>query len=167
MALHSQKQFDESRPANYDGLFNWDWLQAVLPRKIKPMDIDAFTEIGGRLLCWETKKQGVLPSKPQAEALKQLVAAGRGKITVLVHAKSPEEINYVWALYWMREEDGWAVFSKTPASAADVKWYVKRWAEYADVQCDLKENELLAHGWRRVKTIRKPATTWRGWRKRK
>ena len=50
--------FDKSKPANYDGLFNWDRLSKdVFPMFSSEdfMDIDAVMEKNGRFLGFETK----------------------------------------------------------------------------------------------------------------
>ena len=80
MAIRNQKLFDQSLPADYSGLFAWDFLMKYgafgYNNKIQPMDLDACIERNGRFLIFETKGKGVPIPKGQQLTLNALLDNG-------------------------------------------------------------------------------------------
>jgi hypothetical protein len=61
--IKNPKAFDNNPPANFDGLFSWEYLNQFFPRGIEFSDIDAVVEIGGLILMIETKHPGkIIPN---------------------------------------------------------------------------------------------------------
>ena len=97
------KTFKDATPANYDGLFDWDFLKpAFKGTKIEPMDLDAVVERKGNFLLFETKNIGVPIPLGQKITLENFIKVGRGKITLFVlYGKTPDTIEFMeeWVYY--------------------------------------------------------------------
>lgn len=92
------RTFDACLPANFDGVFMWDFLKPAWDgTRIEPMDIDAHVERYGAHLFFETKEPGVPVPEGQRIALQAL--AQRPRMSVIHCAKRAEQINGfgVWA----------------------------------------------------------------------
>ena len=86
--------FARSRPAQFDGVFDWDFLKGCWTGKIEPMDIDGLVERNGHFLLFETKDPHRTISKGQKIALARLVDVGRGRITLcVIRGKNHETVN--------------------------------------------------------------------------
>lgn len=123
--------FNQSKPANYDGLFDWDFLRSAFePTKIEPTDIDAVVERCGNFLCFETKAPGVEIPMGQAMALERLIKLGRGAIFLIVlFGKTAPTIESMEIWYWKR-----GACIKTARKRCDSDYVLKRvrsWFEYA------------------------------------
>lgn len=139
MALQYQRRFEEWLPADFDGLFHWDFLKDWLPRGIEPHDFDAVIEIGGNFLVFETKNDGARISVGQRIALNALLqypnwtvlilfgktAAAISRLIILDGLSNPTDIN--------------------PATIDDVKNAVITWRKRADWLYEKrKEQKALA-----------------------
>ena len=139
--LRNPEEFKSSLPAGYDGLFDWDFIVAAgaFPRGIEPMDIDASVEVGGRLLCWETKAPGTKMKRGQRMAIIRHVKLGRGRVSYLFHEKVQDDITdplYLSAYDWDHQVD----VAKVPVGLhqcrggnwRDVVNLCRLWADKAD-----------------------------------
>jgi len=88
------RRFNQAQPANYDGLFDWDFLEpAFAGTLIMPMDIDAVVERRGKVLIFETKDVGVDIPLGQKITLETLLRIGRGSIyLMIIYGKTPNTI---------------------------------------------------------------------------
>jgi len=92
MTIHNLETFNQSKPANFDSVFDWDFmLPAFAPTKIAPMDFDAVIERFGNFLVFETKTPGTPVPRGQEITLESLVSTGNFTVIVL-HSKTPDEI---------------------------------------------------------------------------
>lgn len=96
--IHHQATFDRDLPAQYDGVFMWDFLKGVFGPSIMPTDFDGVVERHGHFLVFETKDIGARPTEGQEIAFRALVADPR--FTVLICRKRPEQIR------------GWTVWTR-------------------------------------------------------
>jgi len=76
--------FNLMRPAQFDGVFNWDFLDGVFPRKIKPLVFDAVIEVNGYILIFETKTSNSTIPKGQLYTLESVIRGGFATVFVLV-----------------------------------------------------------------------------------
>ena len=90
-----QNTFKDATPANYDGLFDWDFLLPAFKKtKIQPMDIDAVIERKGHILMFETKNTGIPIPLGQKITLETFIKLGKEKITIFIlYGKTPKTIN--------------------------------------------------------------------------
>ena len=96
--IRNQRLFDAYPPAGFDGVFLWDFLRPAWEgTRIQPMDIDAQVERHGAHLLFETKEPGV--SVPEGQRIALQAFASRPRISVILCAKRPEQIDgfTVWA----------------------------------------------------------------------
>jgi hypothetical protein len=95
MSIKYSKRFSEARPANFDGIFDWDFLlPAFAGTRIQPTDIDGMVERYGRFLLFETKQPGKHLEQGQVIALENLILLGKGRIMLMIlYGKNPDEIH--------------------------------------------------------------------------
>jgi hypothetical protein len=145
MAIRNLEEFRNSLPAGHDGVFDWDWVKGLLPRGIEPMDIDGLVEIGGHFLIWETKTSGAEIPVGQKLALKRLVRLGDGRISLLYHAKKPEDLKDLWLLICrFGHLESWV---NRLGGLEKARTFVFRWGQYADAAQQLPVSELRLQGW--------------------
>jgi len=84
MTILYPERFKQARPANYDGVFDWDWLESAFAGKIKPMDIDAIIERKGFFLCFETKADNIKIPFGQKLLFTQLIKLQPERITLFI-----------------------------------------------------------------------------------
>lgn len=84
MAILYPERFKRAKPANFDGVFEWDWLESAFTGKIKPMDIDAIIERKGYFLCFETKDIGVEIPDGQRFLFTRLIKLLPERITLFI-----------------------------------------------------------------------------------
>ena len=111
--INNESGFNESLPAGFDGVFEWDFLKGAFPRDIQPMDIDALVEIKGRFLAFETKAPGTPIKKGQKITLRSLANMGQGAV-MYIDGKSPSTFT---KFYYV---DGAKLFRYANASPAKV-----------------------------------------------
>ena len=132
MTVHYPEAFKQARPANFDGIFDWDWLESAFSGKIKPMDIDAIVERKGYFLVFETKAPGVEMPKGQEFMFNRLIKLSPGKITLfIINGKTRETITTL-TVWTYNEENG---LTKIPFSDIDGDFVWKeanRWFLWAD-----------------------------------
>jgi len=122
MTILHRETFNSFLPANFDGVFEWDFLCPVFEgTNIKPMDIDCIVERKGKFLVFETKSPGKEIPLGQTITLESLVKTGYFVIIIL-WAKKPEEINS-WQV-WFKKGDG--IIKKTiEGNSNDLREYIK------------------------------------------
>ena len=133
--INNFAEFSKILPANFDGVFYWDFLKPCWPRNIEPCDIDAQVEIGGHFLMFETKAitGNNDPLKIIAEGPRQtivrLIQRGTPYITyIFLMAKKPEQLGYVMVLRYLEKEwNVWFSFGKDAAIN-----FCNAWAGFAD-----------------------------------
>lgn len=88
------KTFEGAKPAGFDGLFDWDFLELVFEgTKIMPMDIDAVVERKGKLLIFETKSEFKDIPYGQIITFERLLTIGNGDIHVMIiYGKTADSI---------------------------------------------------------------------------
>ena len=85
MSVKYPETFKSFPPANFDGLFDWDFLlPAFQGTNIEPMDIDAVIERRGKVLLFETKSEGKEIPLGQRITLDRLIILGRGNIHLMI-----------------------------------------------------------------------------------
>lgn len=99
--INNQQLFDGSKPAGFDGLFEWDWLKGAFGPSIMPMDFDAVVERHGQFLLYETKHIGVPVPKGQLITLESLVKNKVWTVFILHGKRQPKEL-----IIWTADEDG-------------------------------------------------------------
>jgi hypothetical protein len=58
MTIYRKDQFGLWLPADFDGVFEWDFLDGAFGPSIRPMDHDCVIERNGQFLVFETKQSG-------------------------------------------------------------------------------------------------------------
>jgi len=83
--IKNPKRFSQAQPANFDGVFDWDFLiPAFVGTKIEPTDIDAMVERHRRILLFETKEPSRQIPQGQVIALEALLTIGKGNIYLMI-----------------------------------------------------------------------------------
>ena len=90
------EQFNKSKPARYDGVFDWSWTDGCFGEtKIKPMDWDGVVERYGNFIVFETKNPGI--EIPMGQRITLEAAHKTGLFTImLIWGKSCPENFEVW-----------------------------------------------------------------------
>lgn len=160
MSLTSPDNFYKSLPSGFDGLFDWDFLMGVFPRKIMPHDIDAVVEIGGRFLCWETKDPGKKTPNGQRTAIIRHVRAGLGRVSYLFHAKKADDIadpiyvaSWDWSSFANPDKVPVAVYQSKGGTYHDVIALCKLWATQSDARSRVNASQLAELNWEFIKSI--------------
>src|SRR3990167_1040955 len=125
MGLYNKEKFEMYPPAGYDGQFVWEYIVRRLPPPIRPMDIDAYVEIGGLYLFFETKAEGKKVPIGQRLALRRLLNHPSATVLAL-WGKTAAQVR--------RLEIYNGLGSPTisiPATAADVETVVDKWVKHA------------------------------------
>ena len=82
--------FNNSVASDFDGVFEWDYLDGVFPRGIMPMDWDGVVEINKKFLVFETKDVGIEVPKGQLWALQRATMVGPFIVIIIWGKKDPE-----------------------------------------------------------------------------
>ena len=93
--IRHPKAFKDSKPANFDGIFDWSFLiPAFKGTKIQPTDIDCVVERNMKVLFLETKQPNKEVPLGQCILLENLILIGKGSIrVVVVYGKTVESIS--------------------------------------------------------------------------
>lgn len=84
--------FDKSKPANFDGVMNWDWINnAFSDTKIQATDFDAVVERNSHYLVIESKGLNVKVKDGQRMALERLSQAKTFTIIYTQGKQSPPD----------------------------------------------------------------------------
>lgn len=121
--------FKRNPPAQFDGVFDWDYLAGAFPREITPTDWDGVVEIKGNFLVFETKDFDKEVDKGQLMALWAAVNTGRFTVVFIWGKKYPIE----WER-WTREKDKIKIIEREACNIIDVFDFCKKWADWADSQ---------------------------------
>lgn len=118
--IHSPDVFERDLPAQFDGVFMWDFLAGAFGPAIMPMDFDGVVEWRGYFLIFETKNPGVKPPRGQVVAFEALVVDDR--FTIVFCRKRPEQIRS-WTV-WTR-----AGVTRIRGNAEALKTWCAAWFE--------------------------------------
>lgn len=120
------KTFNNSLPANFDGVFDWSWTEGCFgDTKITPSDIDCIVERHGNFLLMETKDVDVPIPNGQMITLKALYKLGCFTIMLIWGKQSPEYFT-VWYPPYVCEEP------KEYIGVEKAREVVSRWYEFAN-----------------------------------
>jgi len=118
--------FLNSKPANFDGVFDWSWTEGCFGMtKIKPSDVDAIIERHGNFLLMETKHPRVDIPDGQMLTIKALYKLGCFTI-MLIWGKMEPEYFQVWYPPHI------CTTPKDYRGVEKAREVVSRWYEYAD-----------------------------------
>ncbi len=125
-------RFAEAKPANFDGIFDWDFLlPAFAGTKIQPTDIDAVIERKGKLLLFETKEDGKKIPSGQIYTFNALLKLGKGNIHLLIiYGKTKETIKGMQEWYFAKGEIRQT--EKVTCDYTTVLARVKKWFAWAN-----------------------------------
>lgn len=89
--------FHNSKPAGYDGVFDWSWTKGCFGNtNITPMDFDGVVERNGHCLIFESKKPGVEIPDGQKWALERLRKAKSFTVMKIWGKEIPERIEMLY-----------------------------------------------------------------------
>ena len=89
--------FDNSKAANFDGVFDWRWTQGCFgDTNITPMDFDGVVERNGHYLIFETKNPGKEVPRGQQWALERLREAKTFTIMIIWGKEKPEDFDVIY-----------------------------------------------------------------------
>ena len=126
MAIVRPEAFAQSPSADFDGVFDWDFLRpAFAGTKIMPMDFDCVVERGGKFLCFETKNKGVEVPNGQRRALENAVMTGPWTVIIL-RGKCASDING-WEVWCRGRHSGRFEQCPMTGNADDLVGFVRRW----------------------------------------
>jgi hypothetical protein len=138
--------FYESLPAQFDGVFHWDYLDEVLRpiRNIRCADVDALVEINNMFLSIETKNPGV--AIPLGQRLRTDALLRTGLVTHLDIWGKETPVAWQWRQPHPRgdsetytDEDG----------RARIAAGVRKWAHWADqLSAAARDYRWLSSAWR-------------------
>jgi hypothetical protein len=123
------RAFATSNPAGFDGLFDWDFLDDIWPRNIRPCDIDASVDDRGkRILMFETKAPGAVLSDARQQHLAAYIEIGQGKIiTFVLYGKNAAAICKMEIWWWSPNRQEVMKKVVDPATSDMVRSYCLRW----------------------------------------
>jgi hypothetical protein len=143
--------FHRNPPAQYDGLFDWEYLRGCFPRGIMPMDFDANVELGnGRhFITFETKNAGVAISNAQHDCLMRLARLGSHTV-ILQWFKGREAGEWQWVRRDSRERGLLYIAPKrwSPVGHEDQREFITTWSRLADgrpINAQMMTERLQAH----------------------
>lgn len=144
MTILYPSAFYESLPAQFDGVFHWDYLDAVLQpiRGIRCADVDALIEINGMFLSIETRAPGkVIPTgqRWRTDALLQT-----GLVTHLDIWGKDIPVQWQWRQHGVDRDVATAEDGRARIAAS-----VSRWAHWADqLSVAARDYRWLSAAWR-------------------
>jgi hypothetical protein len=145
MAILYPHAFYESLPAQFDGVFHWDYIDEVLQpiRGIRCADVDALVEINGMFLSIETRNPG--KAIPLGQRLRTDALLRTGLVTHLDIWGKEIPVQWQWRQPYPRgdsdtqsDDDGrariaasvskWAHWAnQVPPPARDYRWLAAAW----------------------------------------
>ena len=130
--IYSEKAFNESLPAQYDGLFDWDWMANCFGEsKIMPMDIDGVVERKGNFLKFESKEVG--KAIPMGQLFTLQAYHRLECFTVLfVYGKKTPEMLASWDAPDFRSGVVMDETKPVKVTVLQAQNYVAAWYRYAD-----------------------------------
>jgi len=124
--IRNPESFVKSLPANFDGIFDWDWLQGAFKKtKIMPTDIDGMVERNNHFLIFETKGVGAKVQDGQRYTFESLIRTRY--FTVIVFWGDEVED---WTAYLSK---GDVIHGKGKESAFNL---VRDWFAFVDTKYD-------------------------------
>jgi hypothetical protein len=130
MTIRFRNKFENSKPAGFDGEFDWDFLlPAFKGTKIEPMDFDCVVERRGHFLIFETKSKNKEVPLGQQITLKNLVILGEGKVHVIIlWGKTPNEVSSMEE--WYYEDGRQKIFHRNNCSSDFILKLTTKWFSY-------------------------------------
>ena len=117
------EQFKKSKPAGYDGVFDWSWTDGCFGKtKITPMDWDGVVERKGNFIVFETKNPGQQIPDGQKFTLQAAHKTGLFTIMIIWGKRIPESFEVWYPKGEVRKYSG----------IEKAKKIVSRWFEYAN-----------------------------------
>ena len=138
--IRNPEAFENSKPAGFDGVFDWSWTQGCFPgTNISPTDFDGVVERNNHYLVFETKKSGADIKPGQKQDLERLREGKSFTVMKIWGKKEPETVEVIFP-------DGKIRRYKGIEKAKDV---VKKWFKAADNDSiwDLLTTKLANEGW--------------------
>lgn len=147
--IHSEGEFRRALPANFDGVFDWDFLIRAFDYGITPMDIDAIVERRGRFLVFETKKPGQEVPKGQQITLRAMLSLPVFSVLFLDGKRQEEMQRFIYAYRNKRFEFS---HESPPVVAAKLVETCSVWFQNVDKHgiSMIHDEECLAIGMRRM-----------------
>jgi hypothetical protein len=125
--------FGDRPSAQFDGVFEWDWIAAALPGKIEPMDFDGVVERRGQFLLFETKGPGVPIPAGQRYTLQCVAALPQWTVVILWGKTATALRGYeVWQRGRVTFAVGRAAGPPVAAYGPAVADLARAWAAWAD-----------------------------------
>jgi hypothetical protein len=130
--IKNENRFNEWPPANFDGIFYWDFLKPAFgDTNIEPMDIDAIIERHGQFLIFETKEPSKEIPLGQQITLMTLLQTMKGSIRVMViWGKPPLKIEAMEI--WGFNNNRIQISKMVNCNDTDVLKRVTDWFNWAD-----------------------------------
>lgn len=119
--VYNKDNFIKSLPANFDGIFDWTWMEDSFPRGIMPADIDGLVEFNSHFFAFETKGVGAMVPTGQKYTMEALIRTGYFTIMVI----------------WGDEVEDWTIYASNGGSISgngkdDALSYIKRWRAHIE-----------------------------------
>lgn len=147
MTILYPSAFYESLPAQFDGVFHWDYIDEVLRpiRGIRCADVDALVEIKGLFLSIETRNPG--KAIPGGQQLRTDALLRTGLVTQLEIWGKDIPTRWQWRHgYPCRRDDDFQTHTDGRAAIAE---RVRRWAHWADtLSVPARDYHWLTAAWR-------------------
>jgi len=135
--IKNEEYFNASKPAGFDGVFNWDFI--TFRGNIKPMDIDAIVERRGHFLVFETKRLDNTEI-PRGQKITLSRLHDSMKVTIIVlHGKCENDITKIYAY----PEKGKGMRIDFKDGKQSVQMLVDAWQAYANGEINDLHSEFL------------------------
>src|SRR3990167_4021830 len=121
--IRYQDNFNNSVGRDFDGVFEWDYLDGIFPRGIMPMDWDGVVEINKKFLVFETKDVGIEVPKGQLWALQRATMVGPFFVIIIWGKKIPESYQLI-----VKGE----IRDVQECNEEDIKTLCRKWVEWAE-----------------------------------
>ena len=134
MTIKHPKAFFRESPANYDGVFNWDFLNFVFPRRITPTDIDGNVEINGHFLRFETKSPHIdtnlRDQAGQRLSIYRDVIMSSGRVIYLMIGKNEKTLSgFRVVSFW---KNNLMIGNAKKYQSDDIIKFCQTWSAFAD-----------------------------------
>ena len=121
--IKNPRLFEQNKSANFDGLFNWKWLEGCFGEtKIMPMDFDCVVERHKHYLVIETKYPDTQIPQGQLITLEGLMSP---KSFCVMKIWGKEEPLYFETMFAYKGK----IYKETGGGVEKAREFVKRWFE--------------------------------------
>lgn len=123
--IKNPKQFEQSKPANFDGIFNWKWMEGCFGQtKITPTDHDCVVERYKHYLICESKLPHVAIPQGQLIALEGLMSP---KSFCVMKIWGKQEPIYFETMFGINGK----IYREKGNGVERARDFVKKWFQYA------------------------------------